>query len=96
MSKWEITTKQSGITDTMKINILSTLRTAIDMHGSSNKTKICTEVQSWLNTTYGKVWGVIIADTSTYSFAVIPYDNKCLHIRETDLKWDIGVFQQIP
>ncbi|CAF1116155.1 unnamed protein product [Adineta ricciae] len=96
MGRWEILQQQSGITDTMKINILSTLRTTIDIHGSSNKTKICTELQSWLITTYGKVWAVIIADTSTYSYSVNPYDNKYLLVRETDLKWDIAVFQQIP
>jgi hypothetical protein len=59
---WEIVVQQDGITNAMKINILNTLNTAIDVHGTSKLHKIAEEVKDWLDTTYGKRWSVVIGD----------------------------------
>ncbi|UJR12741.1 hypothetical protein I4U23_016915 [Adineta vaga] len=55
MSKWEVVQQYPGITNNMKINILSILRTAIDIHGSSKMYETCKEVKNWLEQTYGKL-----------------------------------------
>ncbi|CAF3991462.1 unnamed protein product [Adineta steineri] len=67
MAKWQIIEQESGITNTMRINILNTLRTSIDTHGSSKKYEICQDVKNWLQETYGKHWSVIIDNSSSES-----------------------------
>ncbi|CAF5020419.1 unnamed protein product, partial [Rotaria sp. Silwood1] len=62
MVKWEIEIQASGITDIMRINILSTLNTSIDTHGSSNKYEVAKDVVNWLNGAYGEYWSVTIGD----------------------------------
>ena len=46
MARWEIETQTSGITDVMRTNILSTISTAIDTHGSSEMFKIAKDVST--------------------------------------------------
>ncbi|CAF1480255.1 unnamed protein product [Adineta ricciae] len=96
MSNWEVSIQESGITDTMKMDILNTIRTLIDLHGSSNKEKICEEIKFWLNETYGKKWVVIIADSNSHSSNFSYFDDKLLVLDDNDLKWQIVLFQQVP
>jgi len=96
MVKWEIVHQKEGITDTMRINILSTISTAINTYEESEKYKIATDVKNWLEATYGKKWCVTIGDIETFQSACSYYDSKFLAINEKDFGWFIQVFQQIP
>jgi hypothetical protein len=96
MVRWEISEQKSGITDAMRMNILSTINTAIDTYGSSEKYKIGKDIKAWLEATYGKKWVVVIGDAGKLQVNFSYYDNKCLQIRETNLNWWIDIFQQIP
>jgi hypothetical protein len=96
MVRWEICYQKESITDTMRMNILSTISTAIDTHRKSEKYKIVTDVKSWLETTYGKVWCVIIGDLDTFQSACAYHDSKYLAVKEKNFEWYIQIFQQIP
>ncbi|CAF3837074.1 unnamed protein product [Rotaria sp. Silwood1] len=96
MGKWEIQTQESGITDTMRINILSTINTSIDTHGSSNMFEIAQDVKRWLGSTYGKIWMVLIYKTGCAQCAWTYYDHKHLRVYENNLGWTISLFQQAP
>ncbi|CAF3091048.1 unnamed protein product [Rotaria sp. Silwood2] len=94
MGRWEIITQASGITDPMRINILSTISTSIDTHGSSNIFEVADDTQKWLEHTYGKEWTVIIYESGRGQSAVNYFDKKFLRVKETSLGWSISLFQQ--
>jgi hypothetical protein len=96
MVQWEIVQQKAGITDTMRINILSTINTAINTYGESEKFKIAADVSNWLEATYGKKWGVVIGDTDTFKSIYSYYESKYLVVNEKGFGWRIEVFQQIP
>ncbi|CAM4841099.1 unnamed protein product [Rotaria magnacalcarata] len=96
MSRWAVEMQDSGITDTMKINILSALRTAIETHGSSNMYEVCKSVSNWLDETYGKVWCVIIGETGKAAWFGLYYQDKYLLVKDTTLNWTIRIFEQTP
>ncbi|CAF1354904.1 unnamed protein product [Rotaria sordida] len=96
MGRWEIESQKSGITDTMRINILSTINTSIDTRGSSNMFEIAQDVQKWLESTYGKGWTVVIYEIGHGRAALNYFDSKFLRIKETNLGWYITLFQQMP
>ncbi|CAF4505456.1 unnamed protein product, partial [Rotaria socialis] len=94
MAKWKIVTQLSGITDTMRTNILSTLRTSIETHGPSKTMEICKNAKVWLDETYGKYWCVIVGAAGESNSYCTYFDNMFLAVEETDLKWKITVFKQ--
>jgi hypothetical protein len=96
MDRWKILHQKDGITDVMRANILSTINTAIDTYGSSAQMNIAKDVRLWLETTYRKKWCVIITDVDSSQYSCTCYDSKCLIVKETNLKWNIHIFQQIP
>ncbi len=93
MGRWQIDTQASGIADPMRMNILSTISTAIDTHGSSNMYNIAKDVKSWLEHTYEKIWAVIIYKPGQGTICCTYYDNKYLLVKETNLDWYIAVIQ---
>ncbi|CAF3200870.1 unnamed protein product [Rotaria sp. Silwood2] len=96
MVKWEIVDQYAGITDTMRINILSTLSTSIDTRGSSNQFEICKDVRNWLNETYGSMWGVAIGPIDGYTCFSSYYESKYLTVKEKNLNWYIQIWKQTP
>ncbi|CAF2148026.1 unnamed protein product [Rotaria magnacalcarata] len=94
MSKWNIVTQLSGITDTMRTNILSTLRTSIETHGSSKAMEVCKNTKTWLDETYGEYWCVIVGAAGESSSYCSYFDNMFLAVEESGLKWRITVFKQ--
>ncbi|CAF3707012.1 unnamed protein product [Rotaria socialis] len=94
MARWEIRKQDSGITDIMKTNILSTISTAIDMHGSSEKFEVAKVVSDWLDETYGKYWAVIIYDTGHAQAAKTTFGSKYLVVEEKRLAWSFQIFKQ--
>ncbi|CAF2569674.1 unnamed protein product [Rotaria sp. Silwood2] len=96
MTRWEVERQDGGITDVMRVNILSIIGTSIDTHGTSQMFKIADEVRGWLDATYGNTWGVAIGETSKYECAFIPYGGKFLRLKETKLGWTIKIYQQCP
>ncbi|CAF2543587.1 unnamed protein product [Rotaria sp. Silwood2] len=94
MVKWEIEVQDSGITDIMRINILSILATSIDTHGSSEKYKIAKDVRTWLDETYGEYWRVTIGGAGTWASCGTYFESKFLRIKETALGWGIDIFKQ--
>ena len=93
MARWEIQEQATGITDIMRINILSAIGTAIDTHGSSSLINIAKEVSCWLNGTYGNYWTVIISDGNSGNY-FWHSENKYLKVKETRLGWIILLFKQ--
>ncbi len=93
MGRWEIVTQESGITDPMRMNILSTISTAIDTHGSSKMDEIAKDVTNWLGHTYEKYWAVIISKPQQGGWYCYYYEEKYLRVKETNLGWDIAVLQ---
>lgn len=91
MTKWEVETQQRGITDPMRLNILSTIRTAIDTHGPSKVYEICSQLNTWLNATYKGEWAVTIGERGKFSWCFNVHEEKYLCVRETDLKWIISI-----
>ncbi|CAF1258142.1 unnamed protein product [Adineta steineri] len=96
MPRWEVVERKYGITSTMKTNILATIGSAIDSRGQSERYKIVNDIKEWLEETYGKRWTVLIADTGSYQLSASQYDSRFMRVNETNLKWTIDVFQQIP
>ncbi|CAF3443852.1 unnamed protein product, partial [Rotaria sp. Silwood2] len=66
MPRWEVEHQYSGITDVMKTNILSTISTTIDLHGSS-MLNIAKALTKWLNETYGNYWTVVIGKPGQFN-----------------------------
>ncbi len=96
MGRWEIVKQESGITGPMIMNILSTISTAIDTHGSSNMHKIALDVSNWLDHTYGKKWAVSIYECGQGAFVTTYYEKKFLRVKETNLDWYITILQATP
>lgn len=96
MVKWEVEMQESGITDTMRINILSAMRTAIEIHGSSNMFEIAESVKKCLEETYAAKWCVLIGDPAKASWCASYYDKMYLLVKETELNWRFCVFKQTP
>ncbi|CAF0987137.1 unnamed protein product [Adineta ricciae] len=96
MVKWEVQTQYAGITNTMKINILSAIRTLIETHGSSKMSEIGCSVKNWLQETYGGIWIVIIGKKYQFSAAAVHYDQMFLRVYENDLDWQIDLFKSQP
>jgi hypothetical protein len=94
MAKWVVVKQDSGITDPMRISILSTLRTSIDTHGSLNMADICIDVKRWLDQTYGNYWCVIISKAGEWNTYFSYLEGKYLTVKETDLNWNITIFKQ--
>lgn len=94
MVKWEIVKQESGITDAMKINILGTIRTLIETHGTSDKNKICLSLCNWLKETYGNYWSAVVGKTGEYGANGTNYDSMFLCVKELELGWTIVVFKQ--
>ncbi|CAF2616924.1 unnamed protein product [Rotaria sp. Silwood2] len=93
MVKWVVETQQAGITDTMRINMLSTLRTLIDTYGSSKRYQICADLRNWLNATYGGEWAVVIGETGTFASVCPIFDQQYLSVTETDLGWTVFILK---
>ena len=96
MVKWEVQTQYAGITNTMKINILSAIRTLIETHGSSKTFEICNSVQNWLQETYGGRWIVIIGKKYQFTTAAVHYDQMFFRVYENDLELQIDLFKSEP
>lgn len=96
MVKWEVKAQRPGITDTMRLNILGAIRTAIETYGSSEMFQIAQSVRKWLQETYGGAWTVIVGKQGEWQSACSYHKQKYLWVCETDLRWTIEIFQQIP
>ncbi|CAF1544888.1 unnamed protein product [Adineta steineri] len=94
LSRWKIEQQTSGITDSMRINVLNTMSSLIDTYGSLNMQKIIKDMKNWLNETYGKQWNVEIIDKhQKQSFQNI-HTNEYLTVKETKLEWTIVIFKE--
>jgi len=94
MAKWEILDQYVGITDTMKVNILSTISTSIDTHGTSDMYAIATAVKGWLDEIHGPHWTVIVGEDGKYRSAFTSSNSQYLRVKETRLGWRIVIFKQ--
>ncbi|CAF0876652.1 unnamed protein product [Adineta steineri] len=95
MTRWIIEQQMTGITDTMRINILSTISTSIDIHGTSSMYKIAEELKTWLNGTYEKYWTVVIGDPNRFVSCGTISEAKYLCIKESRLGWRIQMYKQL-
>ncbi|CAF1503392.1 unnamed protein product [Adineta steineri] len=94
-SRWEIERQPSGITDSMRIDVLSTFGNLIDTYGSSKMLKIVKDMKNWLNDTYEKQWNVEIFDKHQYQSSQNIYSNQYLIVKETKLEWTLVIFKEI-
>lgn len=94
MVTWEVLDQHAGITDTMRVNILSTISTAIDTHGTSDMYAIAKGVKDWLDETHGSNWTVIVGEAGKYRSAFTCSNSQYLRINETRVGWRIVIFKQ--
>ena len=94
MERWEVLDQHDGITDTMRVNILSTISTAIDTHGTSDMYAIAKGIKDWLDETHGSNWTVIVGEAGKYRSAFTVSNSQYLRINETRVGWRIVIFKQ--
>ncbi|CAF0848301.1 unnamed protein product [Didymodactylos carnosus] len=94
MARWEILDQYDGITDSMKVNILSTISTSIDTHGTSDMYAIAKAVKDWLDETHGPYWTVVDGEDGKYRSAFTSSNSQYLRVKETRLGWRIVIYKQ--
>ncbi|CAF1116149.1 unnamed protein product [Adineta ricciae] len=92
-TRWEVEQQSRGITDSMKINILNTMSVLIDTHGPSSIGNLIKDMQNWLNESFGKHWIVQIIDQRQKHSSQTIYPIESLQVKETRLRWTIGIFK---
>ena len=86
MARWEILNQDGGITDTMRVNILDSISTSMDTHGTSDMYAIAKAVKDWLDDTYGKYWIVVVREDGKYRSAFTASNSQFLRVKETRLQ----------
>ncbi|CAF1503418.1 unnamed protein product [Adineta steineri] len=94
-SRWKIEQQSSGITDSMRLNVLNTISNLIDTYGSSKMQEIIKDTKNWLHETHEKQWNVEIFDKHQYQSSQNIYSNQYLIVKETKLEWTLVIFKEI-
>ncbi|CAM4870167.1 unnamed protein product [Rotaria socialis] len=92
LNRWEIE-EQTGITDTMRINILSIISTTMDTHDRSATKAVARDVKNWLDGTYGKSWTVEIYDKQEHQPQRNITSSKYFQVKDTKFGWTILMFK---
>ncbi|CAF4132386.1 unnamed protein product [Rotaria magnacalcarata] len=92
-NRWEIEEQATGITDTMRVNILSIISTTMDTHDRSATKEVARDVKNWLDETYGKSWMVEIYDKHEHQPHRNITSSKYFQVKDTKFGWTILIFK---